>query len=196
MSAWYAIFYYIMFAAAKLLFRVKSCGTTALPDGGVLLCANHSSNWDIVLLTAVCGKHARLHFTPKASMRKIPLLGRLMELVQIVWIDRDKPGDPAPIKKIIGLLKNGEKVAFFPEGHRFKNDEESAAKTGAVMIASRSEVPVVPVYIPRSKKMFRRNWIIFGDSYIIGHVHGTEARNAAIEELTGKIKKLGDGGLQ
>ncbi|MDR2360012.1 MAG: 1-acyl-sn-glycerol-3-phosphate acyltransferase [Oscillospiraceae bacterium] len=192
MNVWYTLFYFIMLIVAKPLFRVKGRGLEKLPDGGALLCANHSSNWDVALITAVCGKRAQLHFTPKASMKRIPLLGRLMNLVQVVWIDRDRPSDTAPIKKIIELLQKGEKVAFFPEGHRIKRDDENAAKSGAIMIASRSAVPIVPVYIPRNKKLFRKNRIIFGDAYTLGRVHGTEARAAAIETLAGKIKELGD----
>ena len=64
-------------------------------------------------------------------------------------------------KNIVGHLKAGEPVAIFPEGH--VNMEEKGTQTfksGMVVMALRSDCPIVPVYIKRRKHWYSR--LVFG----------------------------------
>ena len=55
---------------------------------------------------------------------------------------------------------------MFPEGTRVQPGKEGDAHSGAAMLATRTGVPIVPVYIPRKKKWFRKTTIVFGEPYI------------------------------
>jgi 1-acyl-sn-glycerol-3-phosphate acyltransferase len=191
MKFWYKVFHHAVWLFLHLFYRVKVIGGENMPSGPAILCANHSSNWDIIFLTCAFGSDTILRFTPKQSMQKIPVLGSAMNLVNVIWIDRSKPGDPAPVRRMIAAVKDdGDKLVLFPEGHRVKSGDAEAAKTGAIMIASRTGAPVVPVYIPRNKRLFRANSVIVGTPYILEHTSGAEARKAAANELMAKIAAL------
>ena len=64
------------------------------------------------------------------------------------------------------ILKNGERLLLFPEGTRVEEGAEGNARSGAAMLATRTGVPVVPVYIPRKKNWFRKTTLVFGEPYI------------------------------
>jgi len=181
-----------MWIVLHLFFRIKVIGKANLPEGSAVICANHSSNWDIVFLTCAFGANNPLRFTPKHTMRKIPVVGSAMNLVDVIWIDRSKPNDPTPIRKMIAAVKDEcGKLVMFPEGHRVQTDDAEAAKTGAIMIASRTGVPVVPVNIPRHKRLFSTITISVGEPYVIQHAAGAEGRKNAVVELMSKISALG-----
>jgi 1-acyl-sn-glycerol-3-phosphate acyltransferase len=66
------------------------------------------------------------------------------------------------------VLKSGEKVAIFPEGRRVGDVSEGVkANPGAVKIAERADVPIIPVFMPRRKPLFRKIPIIIGEPYCI-----------------------------
>ena len=65
--------------------------------------------------------------------------------MQTVPLDRDKP-DRAALERIIAYARR-DKVLIFPEGHRSPNGRMQAGKEGVVLIARRSNVPLVPVAI-------------------------------------------------
>ena len=74
--------------------------------------------------------------------------------------------DLGAIKTSLKLLKNKKNLAIFPEGTRNKArdiDGLLEIHNGAVMIAQKAGVPIVPVVIEKRPKIFRRNRIIVGE---------------------------------
>lgn len=147
-------------------FRIKSIGRENIPEGPVVLCANHSSNLDPVLMAFAAGKKNHLHFMGKAELFRIPLLASVFKAIGSFPVVRGK-NDVSAIKHAFSYLRAGEKVTIFPEGTRVRSDLESEAKRGAVRIADQMSVPVVPVYIPRTKKLFHSYTIAFGEPYYV-----------------------------
>ncbi|MDR2530557.1 MAG: 1-acyl-sn-glycerol-3-phosphate acyltransferase [Oscillospiraceae bacterium] len=186
---WYKVYHAAVSAFAHLFYRFKVTGLERLPDGACVICSNHSSNWDVVFLTVAIGRTTPLIFTPKRSMLRVPILGRMMTLIGVVWIDRDNPSDIAPLRSLLRYLGEGEKVVMFPEGRRMKAGESESAKTGAIMLASRSAAPLVPVHIPARKRAFSRITISIGEPFTIA-VHGSAERRARAEELMVRIREL------
>ena len=101
--------------------------------------------------------------------------------------------DVSTIKNTLAYFRNGEKVAIFPEGTRAFEADFSAAKNGAVKIAERAGVPVVPVFVPRKKKIFRRLPLVIGEPY---YIEKQEKKRSAddythlAEDLMGRIEAL------
>ena len=185
--AWYVVFYCVVWFVSHLFFRFRVTGLEYVPAGASVICANHSSNWDIIFLTVALGAKKPLVFTPKTSLKKVPVLGVAMNLINVVWIDRAKPADAAPVRAMLDALKNGYPVVMFPEGRRLKESETEAAKTGAIMLASRSGAPIVPVHIPRTKRFFTRQLIQFGEAYALDNIRGADARRNAADALMARI---------
>ena len=70
------------------------------------------------------------------------------------------------VKTGFSILKAGRKLLIFPEGKRVKSGMKSEPKTGAALFAVRGRVPMVPVYIPEGRKLFRRNTVVIGKAYM------------------------------
>jgi 1-acyl-sn-glycerol-3-phosphate acyltransferase len=93
------------------------------------------------------------------------MLGWLLKKLNAFPVDRDNPG-PSVLKVPKRLLSNGEIVGIFPSGTR--TNEQIALKQGAITIAQRSEVPIIPVVYngPNNfKELFtrRKAHLIFGE---------------------------------
>ena len=93
-----------------------------------------------------------------------PFIGWVLKHGGIFGVKRGK-ADVAAIKTAMKYLKDGELLLMFPEGTRHQDGEFGDAKTGAAMLALRTGVPIVPIYLPAEKKWFRWNPVVFGEAY-------------------------------
>ena len=157
-----------------VLHPVKVEGMERLPRHGVLLCPNHSSNWDPVLLVASLPVDYRLHVMAKNQLFKNPILGWIMTKLGAFPVDRGG-SDLAAVKTAIQSIKSGDNLMVFPEGTRVEREGDVRAKGGAAMIAVRTGAILVPVFVDGKKRLFRRTRLIFGEPYYptISGRHGT-----------------------
>ena len=157
-----------------------------------MICGNHSSAIDPFLIAYSMGWRCQIHYMAKAELFRIPLIGFILRAIGMFPVDRQGGGAMA-IKGAMRLLKDGEKVGMFPEGTRIRTEEESEAKTGAVRLAARLGVPIVPVYLPRRKKFLRFNRIAIGAPYLVelDKKAAPEDVERAADELMAKIRQLG-----
>ena len=194
-KAWYRFFYTIVRPFVGLYFPMKFIGRENIPEGGALICANHSSAADPFFLAFALGKHRPICAMAKESLLKIPVIGKILKLVGTVGVKRGA-SDIHAVKYALEQLKQGEYVVLFPEGTRIKSREQGEPKTGAAMLASRTGVPVVPMYIPFHKRPFRINRVYIGEPMYM-KTEGRRANNQDYErwtqELMDRIYDCGDG---
>ena len=195
----YTVLWYIIWPFFSLFRPCRLVGRERLPENGGLFCANHSALVDPLMVIMALGPKHQTRVMAKAEFMNIPVLGWLLKKAGIFGVERGK-SDMAAIKTAMRFLKDGENVLMFPEGTRIKNGvdkygNEGAAKTGAAMLATRTGMPFVPVYVPTKKRWFRFTYIIVGEPY---HP-GTEGQRvsadeypAIAEELMGRIYALKD----
>jgi 1-acyl-sn-glycerol-3-phosphate acyltransferase len=175
------------------LYRIKSIGRENIPEGPVLICANHSSNLDPLFLSFALGIEHHPHYMAKIELFRIPVVSSVLRGIGAISVDR-KRGDIGAVKAAMKYLKAGEKVGIFPEGHRIA-DDGGAAKRGAVQIADQMRVPILPVFIPRHKKPFHTYTIAVGAPYLVNPERAKLTRDdydrlsAALME---KITQLGN----
>ena len=161
----YAAAFPFVWFAFVLFHPWRAVGLANLPEGGVLLCGNHTCMSDPLFVVLAMGSRRQCRVMAKAELLKIPFLGWLLRNVGVIGVDRGK-ADVGAIKAAMKALKGGERLLMFPEGTRVEEGQEGAAHTGAAMLATRTGVPIVPVYIPRKKRWFRRTTIVFGQPYL------------------------------
>jgi len=163
-------FYRRAFRVARVLFGIfywlDITGREKIPEGAAMVCSNHSSVLDPIFVAFAFGPDHFLHFIAKIELFQTPVLAMLVTKLGAISVDRGM-ADITTIKSSLSYLKAGEKVAIFPEGARVIGDEAKAAKTGAVKIAERAAVPIVPIYTPRRKGMFKKLHLVIGDPYYI-----------------------------
>lgn len=184
------IVYAVLWLPQKLLFPITVKGRENVPEGPCILCPNHSNFTDPILLVFALRKKYWLNFMSKKENMTVPVLGWIYKKLGAFGVDRDSQ-DIAAFRTTRTLLKNGEKVVIFPEGTRTSVDDVNAGHPGAVRFAARQNVPVVPVYITRDKKAFRRADIVIGEPY---HVAGRSQEDfeEATRDLMGRIFALGE----
>ena len=140
------------------VFRSKATGLEHLPaDGGFVLAANHTSNFDPWPLGLPLFPHRWLRFMAKSELYWWPL-GRLLDAAGAFPVERGR-GDVEAIAKAVELVRAGEVVVMFPEGTRqrkgLRKRWEARPHTGAARIAQRAGAPLVPAAIKGTDRLAR-----------------------------------------
>ena len=158
-------------------------------DGAYILCANHLSNFDVILLDAFLGR--KFYYLAKKELFKKKGISWVLKQFGGIKIDRENT-DIEAYKKSMQVLKSGKPLGIFPEGTRNKGDESAdmqAAKSGAIVFASKAGVPIVPVAIYRRPILFRSNKILVGDPF---YVEGANPKKLTKEEIEANTKRLAE----
>lgn len=146
-----------------LLFRVHIVNAEKIPqDGGLIICGNHSSYLDPIVLGVAVKRHIR--FMAKSELFKIKGLGWFIRKVGSFPVHRGE-NDLTAIKTALKILKNGEVLGLFPQGKRVSAEEAVDAKAGLAMFSYKTKASILPVGINYHPKagLFRRTDIVFGD---------------------------------
>ena len=169
MKKFYNFLWHIIWPFFSLVHPCRLVGKERLPDRGGLYCANHSGLNDPVCLIMALGPKRQIHAMAKAEFMRTPVIGWLLKKAGMFSVERGK-SDIGAIKTAMKYLKGNENVLIFPEGTRIKNGvdkygNDSEAKTGAAMLAVRTGVPIIPVYIPPKKRWFGFTNVVIGEPY-------------------------------
>ncbi len=124
--------------------RVRVVGAENVPvTGGVLFCPNHVSDADPLAIAVTCPRKTP-YFVAKRELFDIRYLGFWLRLWRVLPIQRDT-ADRAALRRFEELLKAGEAVILFPEGGGNSDNTLQPLHPGALLVALRAKVPVVPV---------------------------------------------------
>ena len=193
MNRLYRFVYRILAPILRGMFHLDIRGLETLPSGGVLLCPNHSSNWDPILMLAALPIDYRLHSMAKDSLFRIPVLKTIIRHFGGFPVARGQ-SDLQAVKTALKVIKDGDNLLVFPEGTRVAREGEVRAKGGVAMIATRAGATIIPVFISRDKKLFRKTKIIFGEAYepvYAGRKPTAEETQAIADEILERAYALG-----
>lgn len=154
MPLWYRALRWIVRQVFSIIFHIDVRGSVRVPEGAVIVAANHFSAWDPPLVGVVLPR--ALHFMAKEELFRIPLLGRLLRSLGAFPVRRDF-ADSRAVKTTLRLLREGHAVAMFPEGTRFRRGKDGRpgpARAGIAVLAAMSGAPVLPLAI-RGQYRFR-----------------------------------------
>ena len=160
-------------------------GRENIPEGPCMLCCNHSCFSDPVWVI-VYGKLSRLpRIMAKQELMKLPVLGWLYRKLGAFPVDRGAT-DLKAVQTTLKTLREGNRVLIFPEGTRVRKGKRVEAHSGALLMANRAKVPVVPIYVSTKKHLFSRINLSFGKPYFPEYA----AAKATPEELTLRSAEL------
>jgi 1-acyl-sn-glycerol-3-phosphate acyltransferase len=142
----------------KLLFRLRAQGTENVPaTGGLVLAANHLSNFDPWPLAIPFFPRRFFRFMAKAELFWFPL--GLVVVGGGGFKVRRGEGDEEAIETAVALARSGHAVVMFPEGTRrekgLRKKHQARWRTGAARIALEAGVPLVPAGIAGTDRLAR-----------------------------------------
>ncbi|MDR2157374.1 MAG: 1-acyl-sn-glycerol-3-phosphate acyltransferase [Clostridiales Family XIII bacterium] len=139
---------------------VRAEGLEHVPKGPALFVSNHQGYGDIFLfLSVIAGK--QLGFVAKDSLRRIPLFGKWVARVRSVFLSRrDARSALAVFKREEEWLREGFSFVVFPEGTRSRGETPGSFKKGSLRPAIKVGVPVVPVSISGTWRLFEEKGFV------------------------------------
>ena len=126
--------------------------------GGALITTNHLSRLDTPLLLAITDRTDLVGIIAKSYLEKPVIKWILGKAGRMVWMDRSTT-DFTAIRDALRLLREGAMVGIAPEGTRSHEAKGLLkGKAGAALMADRAGVPMVPVAILGSDRIYQ-SWM-------------------------------------
>ena len=151
----------------------------------ILIC-NHLSWMDPVAI-AVAVKKRQVTFLGKKELTSNPVLRTLVLGMRMIVVDRHN-SDMEAMRACMRVVREGGILGIFPEGTRHHRGIMEELENGASLIALRSKVPVVPVYIDREVKPFHRTHCYVGELIPTDDLIAQGVNRETSEQLTERIR--------
>ncbi|MCL2075376.1 MAG: 1-acyl-sn-glycerol-3-phosphate acyltransferase [Betaproteobacteria bacterium] len=176
--------------------KMEVRGRENIPDTPTLVLAKHESAWETVGLQSIFNPSV---FVLKKELLKIPFFGWGLFALRMIAIDRDagRKALRQMLEQGKERLKSGIWIVVFPEGTRVLPGERMRYKPGAVYLALKTGVPVLPVAHngadcwPRKSLLIRPGTITVSIGPVISTIGRKDAEiNAAAEEWIEKEMRI------
>lgn len=195
METIYRLLYCIVKPFFCLCHPVRSIGRENIPEGAVVLCANHTALSDPLFICFAARMRYQIRPMAKIELSRVPLIGWLLGKAGVIYVDRGH-ADVKAVKSALACLKGEGKLLIFPEGTRVHEGEDVAAKGGAALFATRTGSPILPIYVTRKKPWFRPTTVVFGQPFhpqIAGRKATAEELDQITHTVMDQIHGLGEG---
>ncbi|MBK1791345.1 lysophospholipid acyltransferase family protein [Persicirhabdus sediminis] len=168
-------------------------------DGSVLIACNHESFLDPPFIAAAYDKEN--YYVARHTLFRG--LGAWLYPRWNAFPVRQGEADLSSVKKMISLLKQGNRVVIFPEGARTLDGKIQEAQAGTGMVAVRSKALIQPIRIvgafdalPRGSGRMRRHPIklIVGDPFYLTEdelkTKGSDGYKKIAQKILDKVSEL------
>lgn len=181
--------------------RTEARGLENLPAGNFVMCVNHQSNFDALVLFRHIRRHFR--FVAKAQLRSVPVFGYALERAGNIFVDRSGgQSDRSKLSDAVKAVRDRVSVVFFAEGTRSDDGVLKKFKKGAAVMAVEAQVPLVPVAIAGTHLILQKGSVAIHPrpaALIVGKPIETsglsvEAREALTDRAHDEVAKLLDEG--
>jgi 1-acyl-sn-glycerol-3-phosphate acyltransferase len=176
------------------LYRLRARGQEHLPEGGFVLAANHTSNFDPWALGIPLLPQRQLRFMAKSELFN-PLLAPILRGGGAFKVRRGE-GDVEAVRTAVDLVRDGEIVVMFPEGTRrekgLRKKHVARAHTGAARIALGAGAPLVPAAIKGTDRLARLGplRVVFGEPLDLSDLEGLDIKSASEEATTRLMARI------
>lgn len=171
---------------------VRVTGAERVPARGpVLVCGNHRSVWDPILVGALVRRRA--WYIAKMELFRYPMLGPILRMVGAFPVRRHA-ADRTALRRSLAVLDRQGALVLFPEGTRSRTGDLGKGAPGAALLALRTGAAVVPVGI-RGGYGFRGGLEVrFGDPIRLrapaGRLRSRELSAIVDSQIMGEIARL------
>ena len=130
---------------AKFWWRLVSSGPRIPRSGGVLITSNHTCYADPLMICAA-SPYRKISFLVAAEYCKLPVIRFFLNQSECIPVKRDGQ-DSTATREVLRRLRGGKAVGIFIEGRIIPLGETGEPRDGLALLALRTGVPVIPVYI-------------------------------------------------
>jgi 1-acyl-sn-glycerol-3-phosphate acyltransferase len=156
----------VMFFVRAAGVRVRVLGTERIPPGVCLFAANHTSSADAPAVVAAIPR--RIAILLKESLFRYPIVGAAFRLARFIPVDR-RSHDSAleSLEKAVDELRSGQSFLIYPEGTRSPDGRLQKLKKGAVVIAIKAGVPIVPMACSGAHRVMEKRSLVMHPGEIL-----------------------------
>jgi 1-acyl-sn-glycerol-3-phosphate acyltransferase len=145
----------VMFFVRAVRVRVRIVGTERIPSSTCLFIANHTSTVDAPAVVGAIPR--RIAILLKQSLFRYPIIGQAFHLAHFIPVDRSKQESAiASLEKAIEAMRGGQSFLIYPEGTRSPDGRLQEFKKGAVVMAIKAGVPIVPIVCSGAHRIMRK----------------------------------------
>ena len=179
----------------RVFWRVRVTGRENIPlSGAFVLAPVHRSNIDTMLACTVTPR--RMRYMGKDSLWKNSVTGWLFSALGGFPVTRGT-ADREALRRCVYVLQSGQPLVMFPEGERKSGAIVEKLFDGAVYVAIKANVPIIPVGIGGSElamqkgsKMVRpvRCAMVIGKPIDVGTSDGTRTARSSVKTISEELQ--------
>jgi 1-acyl-sn-glycerol-3-phosphate acyltransferase len=147
----FKFFQWLVWTVSRVWFRLEVDGRENMPatSGPFVICPVHRSNLDTPLIG--CIFPYRVRFMGKDSLWKNRYANRFLSALGGFPVSRGT-ADREALNRSFEIIERGEPLVLFPEGERKSGPLVQPLFDGAVYVAAKYRIPIVPVGIGGSER--------------------------------------------
>jgi 1-acyl-sn-glycerol-3-phosphate acyltransferase len=170
--------------------KVKLIGLDKIdPAGTYIFMSNHVSNLDPPILVPLIP--GRTSVLAKKEIWRIPILGKALDLAEIVPVERsNRDSAISSIRRAGEVMKHHINMTIFPEGTRSPDGRLMPFKKGPFHLAAETGFPIVPVTILGTYEMMPKGSSIVrsGTATLVFHPPMDPKQFSSREELVQAVR--------
>jgi len=162
--------------------KIRIKGRERIPPGACLFVANHTSTLDAPAVVGAIPR--RVAILLKESLFKWPIAGQAFALAGFIPVKRsERESAIASVEKATQSMRDGQSFLIYPEGTRSPDGRLQEFKKGAVVMAIKAGVPIVPVACSGAHKVMRkRSLMIYPGEMLVEFLEPIDASKYNFEE--------------
>ena len=171
----------------KTILPVKYHGLEHVRDlkAPYILMANHTTMLDPFMM-AVAIPQYQIRFIGKKELWKFPPFAWFANAIRAIPVDRHNT-DMEAMRACMRVTREGHVLGIFPEGTRHHGGLMTELESGVAMIALRSKVPLIPMYIAGKLGLFRTLHVYIGNPIMMDDLRENGINTESCKMLLGRI---------
>lgn len=149
----------VMFFVRAVGIKVRVVGIEKIPAGVCLFAANHTSSVDAPAVVGAIPR--RIAVLIKESLFRWPIAGQAFTLARFIPVKREvREAAIASVEKAAEAMRAGQSFLIYPEGTRSPDGRLQEFKKGAVVLAMKAGVPIVPVLCCGAQRIMAKRSLV------------------------------------
>jgi 1-acyl-sn-glycerol-3-phosphate acyltransferase len=172
----------VMFFVRAVGVRVRVAGAEKIPPGTCLFVANHTSSADAPAVVGAIPR--RIAILLKKSLFNYPIVGQAFHRAHFIPVERSKRDSAIEsVEKAIEAMRAGQSFLIYPEGTRSPDGRLQDFKKGAVVMAIKAGVPIVPIVCSGAHRvMEKRSLVIHPGEILVEFLEPIDTSKYTFEE--------------